>query len=68
MTGLLSRSESTQERKIRMGAKLLNRKKHLERTGPESKGGAGKASRALCDRLNKISRTVSLGVQAFGLC
>lgn len=44
ITGLLSRSESTQERRVRRGTQHLNREKHLERSRPESRGEAGKAS------------------------
>lgn len=44
ITGLLSRLEPTQERRMGGGAKLLNWEKRLERTGPERKGEAGKAS------------------------
>lgn len=49
-TGLLSRSESTQERRTRRGAKLLNREKHLDRTGSESRGEAGKARESFVGR------------------
>lgn len=69
IAGPLSRSESTQERRVRRGAKLHNREKHLERSRPKSRGAAGKTSEGfVCDGLDKIFRTVSQGLWALGLC
>lgn len=67
ITGLLSRLEPTQERRMGWGAKLLNWEKHLERTGPERKGKAGKAREGFVgwtrqDIQNRIPRCAGLRV------